>query len=561
MEAQPVQRSATVGRYDQRPGATTQGRPYSVAAAQWNTNPLNADQDESQSAGETTSRLNAPIDLVKQNVKSKSSSLAVKIHPMAAVFTSPGKVAVLVKTDCSSSKLRIRDITVDFIGTEEVKCKSSEQKFERNRFLKRRVVLQSPETPPSAAVSTELLADPDGYWKSKIGQTEFEVSFDLPEYMPSSVDVKLGKVYYEVVCSVTTKVSGDMSILSTSKIINVAELSLGGDKSASETPVGTSSQQWGLLSKGTVEVSCQLDRTYQISGLPVLVNFHVDNKSKTKVSDVEIALVQRIKTFKKANETRLVPLDFERKVLKMSKYKHKEFVFSGKQVRLPFVLPQELVSVLTASIVEVSYVLSVTANGSFSKAITVELPITIGHLWNGLQYIEKVAEEKHSEDQAEVSVKEESPIVEAASATEANVKKEHLLDSAFQSAVSLNVKNDKDNLEDLEKELGELSKLETSGEKSSSGSTLTMYKARERALAVMKSNPVPVEELEDSPPEPQPLPDHRMSMVDETILEKSPSVHDEYQDDDTLRLNPDDSLDAMFAKIHEFTAEEQEASK
>lgn len=107
-----------------------------------------------------------------------------------------------IRSTANPKHLGLRSITLELVG-QEVVTGGAFGVCDRV-FLRRMLVIQSPELPPCDAVlvgaelSTAALgtANQEGYWRAKKGTTRLQFAFVLPETLPCCVASKAGSVTY-----------------------------------------------------------------------------------------------------------------------------------------------------------------------------------------------------------------------------------------------------------------------------------------------------------------------------------------------------------------------------
>lgn len=304
--------------------------------------------------------------------------------------------------------MRLKTLVVELHGIERVK--SDGVKYE-HQAVKLQSWMQTVDGPPCAAVVGERQA---GCWLAKQGSTAFEFQFSLGD-LPSTLKVKNGSVAYELQVAAEYKNgAGDLQMLRSARPVAIESQWAPSQSSEDELLIG--SQVWSGLfgGRGECQLKCSVVDAVYVAGDNVQVRVNVTNTSRVKVSAVNLALVRRLKLFKHTEDGgKLLQAHFERKVVARQTYKHREFAFEDRTVVLDLPTPKNVFTVRDAQLVEVTYVVQVSARGGmFTRAVEVEVPVDIMRHQSYHYKQQVVAEEVEvDEDEAEsvAEVEEEDP--------------------------------------------------------------------------------------------------------------------------------------------------------
>ena len=398
--------------------------PVSVAN-EWTENPLS---DPSETHSVLLPVTVEELDALEPNVAVMSTHkhLKAELFPSASYFVTGESVSGHFDLQCTSRDVKLRSMSLELYGVEMVKDEEhGDGSWVQHIFMKRVLVLQSPDTPPTDAVMADSMRDHASYWPARKRTTRFAFQFELPEGMPSSFESPAGGVYYTVSTSIEFKTSRETAILRKIRPITVQEV---WKEPEVLSPVFASAESvWGMFGgKGQVNLRAEIIKPLVSAGSDAFVRALVQNESHVKVHTINLSLVRRLKTFRKVDVGKLMPVTFERKTLASQKYKNKHFGFEDREVALHLTVPRDAISIRSTRLIEVSYIIQATCSASFSKDIVVEIPLDICHSY--VPFRSEVVESAPEVVEAEV---EESRIVEVPSS------KVKPVDSAFQSEVSL----------------------------------------------------------------------------------------------------------------------------
>ena len=341
---------------------------------QWSNNRLSVHSTRNDlDLPDSTNLSQIKTTVINLPVSHSSNHVQTDILLDRSFYRAPGIVSGLLKVRVKDSKTHVRDIIVELEGHEEAEDKIL--------ILKRSLVLQGKEAPPSEIVDPTV-RDMAGFFAAKKGTVVLPFAIEVPS-APSSFTRKRCSVTYSIRCIMEIKSrKGVVSnyVVEQPLTIYQRQEDVGGVVPCSFA----ASERWGgfLTGRGQVKVQCDMESSQYASGSIAYAKVNVENLSKKRVESITLRLMERIKTFNFDEEGRLYPLSFQRNVLQEVKYDAKQFDFDlvpGRFSCLSLPLPTNTFDVKCKT-VEVSHVIQVIASaGGIGKQITVYLPIELYH--------------------------------------------------------------------------------------------------------------------------------------------------------------------------------------
>ncbi|KAJ3211045.1 hypothetical protein HDU67_004807 [Dinochytrium kinnereticum] len=416
-----------------------------------------------------------PFGINPADVKSCNDRVEIRLSIDRSIFVADGLVDGRVDIICNKDVgVKLGEIAVYLCGFEETQSPASPVPL-RHLFLSRCQALQSPQLAPTEAVVAGI-PDEHGMWNARKGVTSFlfKLKLSIPTTDASLHGGRTGPIPSSFWCN---KVGGVRYIVSATSRVKLGikepnflgayrEIQVLEHAPCHLAPTFTSSPSltsetcvevggWMASTRGevTLRAECHVPDAGQESGIVAgswvaggvaFVTVDVQNMSKRKIRSIKLALVRRLKTFKRTSQTPLThlgetpllnPLHFSRHIVM-----EKEFL-SGKPDRsstlaiyskptapwmndveqdvvrckdwwhgikpgekrrmlLDMSIPIHTRSVRFGITVDVSYVLQVSATPRGCSPIQVEIPVTILHpvslLTSLPRIIAPVAKESHT---------------------------------------------------------------------------------------------------------------------------------------------------------------------
>jgi hypothetical protein len=347
-----------------------------MSASIWKNNPLAEPQQQS-----TCTVSNDPDQEQNRLIVEKHSLLKCQLFVDAPFFTAPGSISGRLdlhnSASATSSSFKIRNISLELFGFEEVKDKHAPVETGRMRrlvFLKQLIQMQTPESPPTDAVIPNELPDSAGYRSAKPGLSQFPFVFDIQASavaagLPGSFFKSGNRIAYELVANVWLRDNKAVSILKYRLPIKVYpnRSPLIGANNLDCGAVQTASKVWGLFSgKGPVSVKAVMDRTMLVAGLDAFVGLQVDNQSSRRLSFVQLDLVRRIKTYRRSDvndQTAVEPILFKKRSVNSRRFLAKRWDFDGqpdRQLLISIPVPFDSLTVSSGLLLDCSYTIQLT---------------------------------------------------------------------------------------------------------------------------------------------------------------------------------------------------------
>ncbi|KAJ1565534.1 hypothetical protein HK096_002249, partial [Nowakowskiella sp. JEL0078] len=321
----------------------------------------------------------------------KCTDLKMKIELDPAICVAGGNVTgrLDLTSYTDSSKLQIGEISVEFLGYEELydlfKIDKAEPTY---RFLNISKVFQGKNTALTRAVTGKM--DRNGYWQARKGKTTFPFSFELPVNSPSSYEYLEGPgagLKYFVRGTVKYMYQGNQDVMFKNKEVYVVEFWGANPKLKEEISFISESKQ-KKVGKGFGVLEVFLDKNTQVysAGSDINVEIRVTNKSNKVFENVKLSLGRRLKILVAHSETseyQVVPHIMSEKTFKISYDPGEE-----RSNMFSITIPSAIRTIRGAGLklaevqcfLKVSVILGSGIEKVISKEMKVELPINICHL-------------------------------------------------------------------------------------------------------------------------------------------------------------------------------------